>query len=301
MIKESIVCCYLYLISKYGYPPPAENTAGHLEELKRLGFTSVELEGIRSNHLMGVYRHRQEIADKVTDLGLKVPYFCVVLPGLSAEESEEREKNLHLFEKGCEIAALLNARGVLDNAPLPPYHFPKDIPVVRHYDENILRIAMLSKNLQWNKYWDGLINTFQTACEIAARKNLTYLMHPCLGVMAASSESYLHFFDAVGKNNLKFNLDTANQFYMKENLSLALYQLIDHIDYIHVSDNSGDKVEHLMPGQGKIDWEGFFETLENVGFKGYLGLDIGGEESGVQDLGDIYLSAARWVEKKWNI
>ena len=299
MINESIVCCYLYLISKYGYPPPAENTDGHLEELKQLGFTSVELEGIRSDHLMGVYSRRQEIADKVSDLGLKVPYFCVVLPGLSAEDSQEREKNLHLFEKGCEIATLLNARGVLDNAPLPPYHFPQDIPVVRHYDENILRMAKLSKKMQWNKYWDGLINTYRTACEIAARKNLTYHMHPCLGVMAASSESYLHFFDAIGKNNLKFNLDTANQFFMNENLSLALYRLIDHIDYIHISDNRGEKVEHLMPGKGRIDWEGFFETLENVDFKGYLGLDIGGEESGLQNLGDVYLTAAQWVEENW--
>ncbi len=30
--------------------------------------------------------------------------------------------------------------GVLDNAPLPPYQFPAGIPVVRHYDEEVLLV-----------------------------------------------------------------------------------------------------------------------------------------------------------------
>ncbi len=32
---------------------------------------------------------------------------------------------------------------------------------------------------------------------------------------------------------------------MKDNLALSLHRLKDHIDYIHISDNRGQKVEHL--------------------------------------------------------
>ena len=46
MISERIVSCYLYVITKYGYPPPAKDSRKYLEEMKGLGFQSVELEGM---------------------------------------------------------------------------------------------------------------------------------------------------------------------------------------------------------------------------------------------------------------
>lgn len=61
MIDRSIVCAYLYVISRYGYPPPAENTGIYLEQMKALGFRSVELEGIRREHLLQLYDQRGAI------------------------------------------------------------------------------------------------------------------------------------------------------------------------------------------------------------------------------------------------
>jgi sugar phosphate isomerase/epimerase len=268
--------------------------------MQNLGFKSVELEGIREEHLMGVYESRYEIRAQITELNLRVPYFCIVLPGLSSENLQIRENSLKLFELGCQIAHLFNSEGVLDNAPLPPYSFPKDIPVVRHYDEDVLQAAVISKTLNWKKHWQNLISTYQAACEIAANYNLTYHMHPCMGVMAATSDAYLYFHDAVKRDNLRFNFDTANQFVLKENLEVALLRLAHHIDYIHLSDNRGTKVEHLSPGTGNINWDRFFFTLNRIDYKGHFGLDIGGEESKLKNIEKIYMDSARWLENQIN-
>jgi sugar phosphate isomerase/epimerase len=300
LFSSDIVCCYLYIISRYGYPPAAEETIQHLNEMQNLGFQSVELEGIREEHLMKVYESRNKILTQFNELNLRVPYFCIVLPGLSSENNHIREQNLKLFETGCQIAHLFNSEGVLDNAPLPPYSFPEDIPVVRHYDEDVLQVAAISKTLNWKKHWQNLISTYQVACEIAANYNLTYHMHPCMGVMAATSGAYLYFHDAVKRDNLRFTFDTANQYVLKENLELALLRLADHIDYIHLSDNRGIKVEHLSPGTGNINWHRFFLTLDRIDYKGHLGLDIGGEESELKNIEKIYIDSARWLENQIN-
>ncbi|MBN2355088.1 sugar phosphate isomerase/epimerase, partial [candidate division KSB1 bacterium] len=276
MFHKSIVCCYLYPITKYGYPPPAERTVSYLQEMKDLGFQTIELEGIQENHLNGVFEGRFEIKDKLGECRLHLPYFCVVLPGLSSAEAQVREKNLALFEKGCEIAALWGCSGVLDNGPIPPYEFPENMPAVRHYDEAVFRIGRFPKTLDWKRYWEELTAAYQTACEIAAQAGLTYHLHPCFGSLTASSDGFLYFYDAVGRDNLRFNLDTANQFALKEDLTLALRRLSDYIDYIHLSDNRGLRMEHLLPGAGQINWDDFFETLHLIGFKGHIGLDIGG-------------------------
>lgn len=296
----SIVCCYLHPITKYGYPPPAENTNGYLEEMHALGFRSVELEGIRRDHLTNVYERRHAIKDKIEALGLAVPYFCVVLPGLSSVEPAERADNLARFEKGCAIAALFGSLGVVDNAPLPPYSFPANIPVDRHYEEEALRAASLPADLNWDRYWKDLAGTYREACDIAAGYGLTYQMHPAMGMLASTTDAFLYFHDAVQRDNLRFNLDTANQFALKDNLVLSLHRLAGMIDYVHLSDNRGMRIEHLEPGHGAIRWDVFFETLDVIGFNGLIGLDIGGGESGVADLDGAYVRAAEWLESTWH-
>ena len=298
MFDERIVSAYLYVITKYGYPPPAKDTRKYLEEMKGLGFQSVELEGIREEHLGEMYEMRNDVSSWAQELGLKIPIFCIVLPGLASPVESERQANLALFEKGCDVAATLGAKGVLDNAPLLPYRFPDDIPIVRHYDEDVLRAAAVPDDLEWSVYWDQLVNTYQQACDIAASRNLSFQMHPCLGVLSATTDAFLYFYDAVQRDNLKLNLDTANQFLLQDNLAFALIRLKGMVDYIHVSDNPGDRVEHLEPGKGAINWEVFFETIDRVEYDGHLGVDIGGHESRVEDLDTAYRDAGAWLEER---
>jgi sugar phosphate isomerase/epimerase len=299
MFNSKITCAYLYIITKYGYPPKAEMTLQYLEEMKQLGFASVELEGIREEHLMGVYNIKEEIVAKMKELQLEVPYFCVVLPGLTSLDDKERDHQLGLFDKGCQVAVDLGSKGVLDNAPLPPYKFPNDIPIVRHYHEDVLNAAYLPKDQSWNKIWDQIIDTYRTACDIAKSYNLTYQMHPAVGVLSSTTDAFLYFHDAVKRDNLRFNIDTANQFVMKDSLALALRRLKDHVDYIHISDNGGFKVEHLNLGEGDIRWDVFFETLDFIGFDGHLGIDVGGDESLVKDLDKAYIESAKFISQIW--
>lgn len=299
MYNERIVCAYLYIISKYGYPPDAENTIRYLNEMKALGFKSIELEGIREYHLSKMYELKNSIAEHINKLELEVSYFCTVLPGLSLLDKKIKKEQMELFVKGCEIAKLFGAKGVLDNAPLPPYKFPDDIPVVRHYNDEALGSAYLPHNLDWDKYWNNLIETYRTLCDIAKDYGLTYQVHPALGLLSSTTDSFLYFFDAVKRDNLRFNLDTANQFIVKDNLALALRRLKDHIDYIHISDNRGKHPEHLEIGKGEIRWDIFFETLDVINYKGQIGLDIGGAESGVVNLNEAYKNSAEWLEKNW--
>jgi sugar phosphate isomerase/epimerase len=299
MINKKITCCYLYPITKYGYPPDANNTLKYIQEMSSLGFSSIELEGIRSEHLLKVHSMSRDIKKNIKEMNVDISYFCAVLPGLSSLDEKEVNKNLALFEMGCETALLLGAKGILDNAPLPPYQFPSEIPVTRHYQENTLHYANLPRGFNWKAFNDRLINTFRTLCDIANRFNLTYQLHPAIGVMASTTDGFLKFYNEVKRDNLRFNFDTANLFVQKEVLHLSLYKLKGLVDYIHVSDNGGLHVEHLPIGKGKIIWDKFFEALDATGFDGCFGIDIGGDESKVDNLDISYKQAAVFLENSW--
>ena len=83
---EDIVACYLYPITKHGYPPRAGDSLRHLGEFADLGFRSVELEGIHEKHLGEMAAMGGRILEKKEALDMQVPVFCVVLPGLCAAE-----------------------------------------------------------------------------------------------------------------------------------------------------------------------------------------------------------------------
>ncbi len=296
---QDIVACYLYVITKYGYPPPAEDTFRYLEEYRDLGFRSLELEGIRKEHLEKMHALGLRTRERAESMGLRVPVFCAVLPGLSSPDQKEREVSLELFEMGCETAGMLGAEMILDNAPLPPWQFPEGIPVTRHYDEELLAGATIPEGMGWRGYMEGLVETIRTACDMAARRNLTFQLHPCYGALVHSTDAFLLFADAVKRDNLRFNLDTANQYFMKDNLYLSLIRLDGLVDYIHLSDNRGHRVEHLVPGSGKIDWNRFFETLDRIDYNGRFGIDVGGTESGVDDMDGAYRFSASWLTENW--
>lgn len=294
----SAVCAFLYIITRWGYPPAAADTPRHLRDMHRLGFRRVELEGIRERHLSDIHAMRHEIRHELDTLKLEVPYFCAVLPGLGSADKQEREKNMALFRKGCEVARLLGARGILDNAPLPPYVFADNIPVARHYDASVLGCAKLPDGFEWASYWRSLVRRIRALCDMAAEFGLTYQLHPADGCLASTTDGFLLLRRDVNRDNLRFNFDTANLFAVREQLPLSLLRLGSAVDYIHLSDNRGGRMEHLATGAGAIPWAPFFEALDRLRFDGLIALDIGGDESVVEDLDAAYVQAARWLEDR---
>jgi sugar phosphate isomerase/epimerase len=297
MKNGKLVCAYLYTISKYGYPPEAEGTLRYIDEMHSLGFQNIELEGIREEHLLKIYGMRNAIRSKLSYLDLKLPFFCAVLPGITSLDKRKQDVQFDLLEKACKAAKLFGSYGILDNAPLPPYQFPDNIPVARHYDTDVLGNVTLSKDHSWKFVWEHIIETYRNICDITAEYGLTYQIHPAVGLLASSADGFLNLFDKVKRDNLRFNFDTANQFVMRENINLAFSRLAEHIDYIHISDNRGIKVEHLPLGEGKINWELFFETLDLHSFDGFIGLDIGGDETLINDLDAAYRNSADYLMK----
>lgn len=297
-VSNRIVCCYLYPITRYGYPPPGAGTPLYLREMHQLGYQSVELEGIREKHLLEVDAVLPEVLAVQHELNLEIPYFCAVLPDLSSPDAEVRQQQLVLLRKACKIAQKLGSKGIVDNGPLPPYVFPDSIPVARHYHSDVLRSATMPENLVWKDYYHDLAQTYREVCRIAADHGLTYQIHPCEGVLTSTTDGYLRFAEAVSANNLRFNFDTANLFALGENLTVSWLQVKEHVDYIHISDNGGSRIEHLALGEGVIQWDDFFHLLKKTGYAGSFGVDIGGAESSVHDLDTAYQEAAGLIESK---
>lgn len=271
-----ICCCWLYAISKYGYPPSLENTFKVIREMKEMGFETIELEGVRERNLLEVFESRKKIKSFCEQLSLKVVNFCPVLPDLVSSDPKKKEKALELFEVALEIALYFRTQTIQIDSYTPAIQYKEGrIPeaTMDRYDE--VYQVMVDPKFSWQREWEALLDGISRCNEIAKRSGLRLCLEPRVGENVSNTDAMLRLFDAIPDRNFGAVLDTGHQNAQKEILPLSIEKLGDRIFYVHVSDNDGRTNHHLPLGQGTIDWEGVFLALKKHKFEDYVAIDLG--------------------------
>jgi sugar phosphate isomerase/epimerase len=270
-----ISCCWLYAISKYGYPPSLPDTFRVLAEMKALGFEYVELEGVRRENLMAVYENRHVLKKFCASEGLKVINFCPVLPGSVSLERKERKASWDLFKRAVEIAKLLGCHTIQGDSFTPPLKFRGDSPYKESISYGKQFTVEIDPKFKWWRQWDAMVESFTFFAREAKKAKLKFCVEPRVGELLSNTDAILRMMDAVDDDNFGAVLDTAHLNAQKEILALSVEKLGKRIFFVHAADNDGRVNDHLAAGRGTVDWDGVFQGLKKHKFSGYVALDVG--------------------------
>jgi sugar phosphate isomerase/epimerase len=270
-----ISCCWLYAISKYGYPPSLADTRRALLDMKALGFDCVELEGVRRENMMAVYEQRQELKKFCEGEGLRVINFCPVLPGSVSLDRKERQESQDLFKRAVEIASLFNTATIQGDSFTPPLKFRGDSPYKESISYGKHFSVEIDPGFSWQRQWDAMVETFSFMTQEAKKAGLRFCVEPRVGEMLSNTDAILRMMDHVGDDNFGAVLDTAHQNAQKEILALSVEKLGKRIFFVHAADNDGRVNDHVAAGRGTVDWDGVFQGLKKHGFSGYVAVDVG--------------------------
>ncbi len=270
-----ISCCWLYAITKYGYPPSLPDTFRALKDMKALEFEYVELEGVRRENLMAVYEQRQELKKLCDGEGLKVVNFCPVLPGSVSLERKERVESWELFRRALEIANFFNCYTIQGDSFTPPLRFRGDSPYKESISYGKQFTVEIDPAFKWQSQWDAMVETFSLFTREARKAGLKFCVEPRVGELLSNTDAILRMMDAVSDENFGAVLDTAHLNAQKEILALSVEKLGSRIFFVHAADNDGRVNDHVAAGRGTVDWDGVFQGLKKHGFAGYLAIDVG--------------------------
>ena len=271
-----ISCCWLYAISKYGYPVAVSDIPSALREMADLGFRYVELEGASADdNLLQVYEQRHAIKGLCDELGLKVVNFCPVIPELVSLDGATRAKAHELFGVALELATFFQSATIQADSYTPPLKFVGEQPYKEMLDYGIEFRIEIDPDFVWEEQWRVLVDTFKWCAREARRFGLPFCLEPRVGEIVSNTDALLRLMDHVGEENFGAVLDTAHQHAQKEILPLSVEKLGSRIMYLHVADNDAKVNEHKALGEGTVDWEGVFTALKKHHFAGYVAIDIG--------------------------
>jgi len=122
-------------------------------------------------------------------------------------------------------------------------------------------------------------------------ENLPPLFFPPRGYFSRTDEFEV-LFSQVASDRLKFVLDIAHaNFRESDNAPKFVRKFYERLGHVHLSDNFGQRDDHLPLGAGRVDYKTPIEKLKKRGYKGTVTLEIFSKDR------DYLLISKRKLEK----
>ena len=100
-------------------------------------------------------------------------------------------------------------------------------------------------------------------------ENLPFPAYPLTTV-----EQVCELVDKLDRENLKVCLDMGHAaIFYGADVGAAVRYIGKRLEAVHVHDNMGKEDQHLIPGDGIIDWDGVASALKEIAFDGVVSLE----------------------------
>ena len=120
--------------------------------------------------------------------------------------------------------------------------------------------------------WDRTKNCLDQIASHADKKGITIVVEPTAAAtnLIETADDAMELMRSVARDNVKVMFDTFHALYRNEIPADHVRAMRDDLVHIHVSDSS-----RVIPGEGRVDWIGLMQALNECGYDGYLTMEIG--------------------------
>src|SRR5919199_5119344 len=120
-------------------------------------------------------------------------------------------------------------------------------------------------------FLDGL----RRVATVAEENKIKILIEPEPNLLLENSQQFLSFLKNVNSDAVKLNFDIGHFFCVNEDPAALVNKLADYIEHFHLADISSNRVHnHLIPGQGAIDFSSVFKAMHKINYKGFVTVEL---------------------------
>jgi protein FrlC len=211
---------------------------------------------------------------------------CAAPHAWPAYLSKERRKELRNLLDACglEAVSLLPTPG---GGPgfNPASPLPEERDATVHYYNEVIDLALdlgAQKVLYiagWQIFgtsrqqaWDRSKDCLDRIASYADKKGITLVVEPTAAAtnLIETADDAMELMRSVARDNVKVMFDTLHALYRNEIPSDYVRVMRDDLVHVHVSDS-----DRVIPGEGRVDWIGLMQALNECGYSGYLTMELG--------------------------
>lgn len=231
---------------------PLEET---IKRIARIGYEGIEI-GAAAPHAYPAYlgkERRQEIRQTLQDNGIEVSSMLPAPGGgpghnVASPLPEERENAVEQYKQVIELCSDLGGSTVLYVAGW--------------------QIFGTSREQAWEWSREALMEIAGTASDHGV--SVAVEPTPEDSNLIESCDDAIELMRAVSSPNVRLMFDTNHALYRNEVSTDYVYRMAENLYHVHLSDEG-----RLPPGAGRCDFVGLIEALNDVGYDGWLAMEIG--------------------------
>ncbi|NLO07266.1 MAG: sugar phosphate isomerase/epimerase [candidate division WS1 bacterium] len=110
--------------------------------------------------------------------------------------------------------------------------------------------------------------------ERAERLGVTLALEPEPGLLIHGSDDMLALLERTRSDVLAVNLDVGHAYLTESDFPGSIVRLSEHIAGVHVEGMPAGEHRHLVPGEGDLDLPAVLDVLAEIGFEGWLTVDL---------------------------
>jgi fructoselysine 3-epimerase len=120
--------------------------------------------------------------------------------------------------------------------------------------------------------WDRTKSCLDLIASHAGKKGITIVVEPTAAAtnLIETADDAMELMRSIARDNVKVMFDTLHALYRNEIPADYVRAMRDDLVHIHVSDSN-----RVIPGEGRVDWIGLMQALNECGYNGYLTMEIG--------------------------
>ncbi len=132
--------------------------------------------------------------------------------------------------------------------------------------------GIIENNQDKKEAWEILLESIERSIELLY-PHMQLLIEQEPEMLVATTNNLLQLIkDTNGR--LKINLDIGHLQVTNENIPSSILALKNNLVNIHFEDIKNNLHQHLLPGEGDIDFDGFFKTLKEIDYLGLITADL---------------------------
>ncbi len=126
--------------------------------------------------------------------------------------------------------------------------------------------------------WDCMMDSLRKIKNYANDKAVTVMLEPAHSMetdIVLTVDQGIKVVDELGKDDFGLVIDTGHMFVNKESFTDIPMKVKDYKVHYHFDDNFGTSDDHLVPGEGKMDYSTFIDSLKKTNYDGWLSVELG--------------------------
>src|SRR5919197_2271904 len=110
---------------------------------------------------------------------------------------------------------------------------------------------------------------------IAEEYKVKILIEPEPNLLLENSRQFLDFVKNINSDFVRLNFDIGHFYCVREDPAKLIYEIFDYIEHFHLADIADTRVHnHLIPGQGAIDFMSVFKAIDEIGYNGFVTVEL---------------------------